>query len=101
MRSVDVLRHAVSREDRQPFLPGRNQHGHQERRAALPSVGEGGLVAMVAVRNQKLDVLEAGRIRNPPELVPAAAEIRLAAGGRKRVALVQQEDRLELGPRRP
>ena len=43
---------------------------------------------MVAVRNQKLDVLEAGRIRNPPELVPAAAEIRLAAGGRKRVALV-------------
>src|SRR5262249_51813589 len=57
LHPVHRLRDAVRREDRQPFLVGWNDHDHHPRArvgAVLLVEGECGLVAVVAVRDQKL-----------------------------------------------
>ena len=65
--------------------------------------GECGLVAVVAVGDQELRVGEALAwiVLDAPEPVAPRGEVRLALGNLDRVAVVQQKDRLELGPRRP
>src|SRR5207302_1093873 len=62
-------------------------------------VGNGGLVEMVAVRNQKLRALEVRGIPDAPKLVAAASEIGSAVGRLERFTLVEEKDRLELGAR--
>src|SRR6266508_4259432 len=99
-RSVDVLRDAVRGEDRQTFLPRRHEHDHQVGRAALGCVGERGLVAMMAVGDQQLRAREARGIVDAPELVAAALQVGRTVGRRRRIAFVEQEDRLQLGARR-
>src|SRR6266566_3806968 len=95
-RAVHVCGHSMGWEDRQPFLVRRHEHNHQVGRAALLRVRDRGLVAVVAVRNQELSALEARRIHDAPQLVAAALEIGSAVRGLERVALVEEEDRLEL-----
>src|SRR5439155_26289607 len=96
-RAVHVCGHSMGWEDRQPFLVRWNEHGHQVRRAALLRVRDRGLVAVVTVCNQELRALEARSIHDAPQLVAAALEIGSALRGLERVALVEEEDRLELG----
>ena len=89
--TVDRLRDAVRREDRQAFLVGRNDH-HEQPRGRLGAIllveRERGLVAVVAVGDQELRVLQllgqrVAELRvEPPELRVDAAfvdgEVRLA-----------------------
>src|SRR5256886_8512958 len=104
--AIDRLGEPVGREDRQSLLAGRDEHDHHPGtclRAVLIVEGECGLVAVVAVGDQELRVGEALAwiVLDAPEPVAPRGEVRLALGNLDRVAVVQQEDRLELGPRRP
>src|SRR5512132_3262882 len=104
--AVDRLRKPVGRKDRQSLLADRDEHHHHPGtcfRAVLLVEGERGLVAVVAVGDQELRVGEAPAriVLDAPEPVAARGEVRLAPGNLDRVAVVQQEDRLELGPCRP
>src|SRR5712691_44738 len=94
--TVDALGHSMRGKDRQPFLLRRHEDDHEVRRAALLSVCNRRLVAMMAVRDQELGVLEAGSVIDTPELVSAALEIGRARGRLERITLVEQKDRLEL-----
>src|SRR6266480_4468117 len=99
--AVDGLGEPVGREDRQSLLAGRDEHDHHPRtcvRAVLLVEGKRGLVAMVAVGDQELRVGEALAwiVLDAPEPVAPRGEVRLALGNLDRVAVVQQEDRLEL-----
>src|SRR5256886_15660030 len=106
MDAVDRLSEPMGREDRQSLLAGRDEHDHHPGtclRAVLLVEGKRGLVAVVAVGDQELRVGEAlaGIVLDAPDPVAPRGEVRLALGNLDRVAVVQQEDRLELGPRRP
>src|SRR5207237_9407995 len=92
--AIQVRSQSMGRKDRQSLLLGRHEDDHQIGRATLLRVGNGGLVAMVAVRNQELRALEARGIVGAPELVAAALEIGSAGGRRKRFTLVEEEARL-------
>src|SRR5580765_1218069 len=94
--AVDMLRDAVGRKDREPFLPRRHEHNVQVWRAAFLGIGERRLVAVMAVCDQQLGLLEARGIVDPPQLVAAALQIGLTRGSWERIALVEEEDRLEL-----
>ena len=65
--------------------------------------GERGLVAVVAVGDEELRVREtrAGIFFDTPEPVAAGGKVRLPQRGLDRIAVVEQEDRLELRPCRP
>src|SRR5919198_58499 len=100
-RPVDVLRDAMRREDRQSLLARRDQRDHQIGRAALGRVRERRLVAVMPVGDQQLRLAEVRRLDEAPELVAAALHVGLAVRPGERVALVEEEDRLQLGARRP
>ena len=95
----------MGREDHQARVIEADQHGEYVgalRRACLLVVGERGLVAMVAVGDQKLAVCE-GLVNavggEAPEACALDLEVRLALGtGRWRRAFVEEEERLELRP---
>jgi hypothetical protein len=100
-----TLEHAVRRQNREPRILRRHEHREQPVAPALLREGDGGLVAMVAVRDQKLRARE--RLRHPlvavesPQARPGRLEIGRACGdGERRRAVVEEEERLELGLRR-
>ena len=99
---ADALGDPVRREDRQALLARRHEHDHHPRgglRAVLVVKRERRLVPVVAVGDQEL-LRELGQRVDPPEALAVEREIGLAVRQLDRVAVVQQEDRLELRPRR-
>ncbi len=96
----------MRREDLEAGVGGGNEHDHHAsalRRPFLCCVGDGSLVAVVPVRDQELPVGERLRdtvTRNAPEPGAVGNEIGLALGrDDRRVSVIEEEDRLELGPR--
>ncbi len=99
---------AVGGEDLEPGILGRDEHhGHLRagRDSLLLAEGDSGLVAVVAVGDQELLVVEVAndhRIVDPPELGAFDLQVRLAVGPLDRCgAVVEQEDRLQLDARGP
>ena len=98
----------VGREDLEPGVGGRDEHDHHPGALGRPCLGARSatarLVAVVAVGDQELPVGE--RLGDALARQPARASCprprgRLAIGhGDGRVAVVEEEDRLELGARR-
>ena len=94
---------AVRRKDLEPGILGRDEHDEHlraRRRPLLLVVGERGLVAMVAVRDQELLVVERAHDRGivePPEARAFDREVGfpLRRFDRRR-PVVEEEDRLEL-----
>ena len=80
-----------------------DEHLRARGRALLLVEGDGGLVAVVPVRDQQLLVVEGaddGRVVDPPELGALDLEVGLPVGPLdRRRAVVEQEDRLELDAR--
>src|SRR5437762_1854601 len=103
--AVHRLREPVRREDRQPLLARRNEHDHHPG-ARLGSVlgveRERRLVAVMTVGDQELRIREPlnGVVLDTPEPVAADGEVGLALRKLDGIAVMEQEDRLELRPRR-
>ena len=94
---------AVGGEDLEAGVGGRDEHDHHPRalrRSLLLGVGERRLVAVVPVGDQELAICEClgnALARKPPEPRVTGDEIRLTIGdGHGRLAVVEEEDRLEL-----
>src|SRR5438105_1591171 len=101
---VDVLRDAMRRKDREPRLTRRHEHDHHPCArvgAVLVVERERGLVAMVSVGNEELQVGDVGTALDAPEPVPSGGDVRCALRDLGARAVVQEEDRLELRARRP
>src|SRR5438477_12966924 len=89
-------------EDLESGAARRDEHGERSRRLRmLLTVGDGSLVTVVAVRDQQRAWQFELLGRQPPDagvhLTVVDVEVRFALGpGDGRVAVVEQEDRLEL-----
>ena len=97
----------VGGEDLETGVLGRDEHDEHlcaRRRSLFLREGDGGLVAVVAVGDQELLVVERTHDRGvvePPEPGAVDLQIRLAVGASdRRGAVVEEEDRLELDARR-
>ena len=106
--SVAAAEDAMRREDLEPRVGGADEHDHHARalrRPLLVRVGERRLVAVVAVRDQELP---AGEELGDPvareharDACPSASRSGSRSGRcERRLAVVEEEDRLELRPRR-
>ena len=98
----------VRGEDLEPGILGRDENdGHLRagRESLLLAEGDRRLVAVVAVGDQELLVVEVAdehRVVDPPELRAFDLQIRLSLGPLDRGgAVVEQEDRLQLDARCP
>src|SRR5579872_1383772 len=100
---ADATREPVRGEDRQPLLLRRHEHDHHPRARLAAVLGverQRGLVAVVAVGDQQLRVREVGELGAAPEAVAVAGEVGLTLRDRDPRPVVEQEDRLQLRPRR-
>ena len=102
-----LRKQAVRGEDLEPGILRRDEHDEHLRARRRPFLGrerECGLVAVMAVRDQQLLVVEVSderRIVEPPELGALDLEVGLAIRPRRRRRpVVEEEDRLELDARR-
>ena len=96
---VHVLCHAMRRKDRQPLLVRRDEHDHHPRArvgAVLFVERERGLVAMMTVGDQQLQVGDVRPAADAPEAVAADLEVGRAVRDVRGRAVVKEEDRLEL-----
>ena len=97
---------AVGREDLESRILGRDEHGQHlraRRRPLLLGERERRLVAVVAVGDQQLLVVEGAnerRVVQSPQLRALHREVGLALRPRRRRGAVVEEDRLELDARR-
>ena len=101
--AVDILCKPVRGEDRQAFLARRDENDHHPR-APLASVlvveGERRLIPVMSVRDQQLQSGDVGHAVDAPQAIATGFEVGRARRDRRRGAVVEKEDRLELRPRR-